>query len=85
MGLDRNDITDEHSGGIIKETINMLAGSTLSNFDDKTVFQLTIPELIDTGKAADSVKGEGEEEIVVVAETIEGCLALKAVVESGSE
>ena len=83
MGLDRNDITDEHSSGIIKETINMLAGSTLSGFDDKIVFQLSIPEIVDTGKAAESRKGQGEEEIVVVTETIEGHLALKAVIESG--
>ena len=82
MRLDRDDITNEHSSGIIKETINMLAGSTLSNFDDKIVFQLSIPEIIDTAKAVGSGKGEGEEEIVVVTDTMEGCLALKAVVES---
>ncbi len=82
MGLDKNEISDELSSGMIKETINMLAGSVLSNYDDKIVFRLSIPEIVDTAEAAESEKGQDEEEIVVVAETIEGCLALKAVIEA---
>ncbi len=81
MGLDRGDITDEHIGGTIKEAVNMLAGSTLSGFDDTIEFQLTIPEIIDVDKTTDLGKGPGEEEIVVVTETMEGFLALKAVIE----
>ncbi len=83
MGQDRGDITDEHISGTIKEALNMLAGSSLSGFNDKIEFQLTIPEMIDISKATDLGKGSEEEEIVVVTETTEGNLALKAVIESG--
>jgi len=82
MGLDKEDITDEHSSGTLKEAINMLAGSALSGFDDKVVFQLSIPEIIDIGNATSAGKGKSEEEIVIVTETIEGYLAIKAVIES---
>jgi chemotaxis protein CheY-P-specific phosphatase CheC len=84
MGLDRNDITEEHSSGTIKEAINMLAGSSLSAFDSTIVFDLSIPEIVDTSEVVSSGKGS-EEEITVVTETMEGCMALKAVIESGWE
>jgi CheY-specific phosphatase CheX len=84
MGLDRNDITEEHSSGTIKEAINMLAGSTLSAFDDTVVFDLSIPKIVDSFEVSAPDKGP-EEEITVVTETMEGCMALKAVIESGWE
>ncbi len=82
MGQDRDDITDEHINGTIKEAINMLAGSTFASFNDKIDFQLTIPEIIDISKATGLGKKPDEEEIVVVTETTEGSLALKVVIEN---
>ncbi len=82
MGLDKDDLKDEHINGTIKETINMLAGSTLSGYDDKVEFQLAIPEIVDSGKATDSGKEAGEEDIVVITETTEGYLAFKTVIKS---
>ncbi len=81
IGIDSADITAEHTEGTLKEALNMLAGSTLSGYDDKIEFHLTIPEILDISKATDLGKGTGEEEIVVVTETTEGSLALKAVIE----
>ncbi len=82
MGLTEDEITDEHTFGTIKEAINMLAGSTFTSYDDAIEFQLTIPEIIDNSKVISSGKGDGEEEVVVIAETTEGYLIFKAVIES---
>ena len=82
MGLDRSEISEEESKGTIKEAINMLAGATLSSFDNSLVFNLSIPEIVDAQEAIASLK-EKEDEINVVTNTAEGYIALKAVVESG--
>lgn len=82
MGLDGGDISKDEIEGTIKEAINMLAGATLSSFDSSLVFNLSIPELVDANDAAASVK-ETEDEIVVVTNTAEGHIALKAIIESG--
>ncbi len=82
MGLKEDEITDEHTIGTMKEALNMLAGNALSGYDDKVEFHLSIPEIIDISNTADLGKGSGEEEIVVVMETNEGYLALKAVLKN---
>ncbi len=79
MGLEEEELTDEHTHGTIKEALNMLAGSALSSYDEKIEFHLTIPEILDINKAIELEKGSDEEEIVVVMETNEGYLALKSV------
>ncbi len=77
MGMEEDELIDEYINGTIKETINMLAGSTFSNFDDTAEFQLNIPKIVDIDKAITLDKDQ--EEITVIVETTEGHLALKTV------
>lgn len=79
MAMDKEDITAEHLIGTLKEAVNMLAGSTLSNFDDTLVFQLSIPEIMDIDDIRVVKTKSGEEKISIVTETPEGCLALSVV------
>jgi len=82
MGLDSGDISKEETEGTAKEAINMLAGATLSSFDSGLVFNLSMPEILDSKEATASAK-ESEDEIIVVTNTAGGYIALKAIVESG--
>jgi len=83
MGAEEEEITDMHISGTIKEAINMLAGSTFTSFDNTIEFQLTIPETTDVNQETVPGGMVEEREIVVIAETAKGYLALKAVIESG--
>lgn len=82
MGLNPDNITPEHTFGTIKEALNIMAGGTLSGFDDTIEFQLTIPEIIHNKIAFK--KGTDEKEIVVITKTTEGSLVLRAVITSGN-
>jgi len=71
MGEDRHDITREHCDGIIKETLNMVAGHMFSTMDDKSEIRLSIPEIFEDSKMIDTIKSSIPEGLVI-AESIEG-------------
>jgi CheY-specific phosphatase CheX len=75
MGQDASQIDVSHREGTIKEIVNMIAGNTFRHFDDESVFNLAIPEIIDLNKAI-QIKSESEE-INLIIETIDGHMALK--------
>jgi hypothetical protein len=94
MGLNPDHITSEHTFGTVKEALNIMAGGTLSGFDDTIEFQLTIPEIIESQQAIIEIidmnnkisvgKREDEKELVVKTKTTEGSLVLRAVITSGN-
>jgi CheY-specific phosphatase CheX len=48
LGTEPKDLSDDQVTGTVLEMVNMLAGSTLSNYDHQALFDLQIPELITT-------------------------------------
>jgi chemotaxis protein CheY-P-specific phosphatase CheC len=45
LGLDSEDITERHEHDCVKEAVNMICGNFLSKFDNKEVYNLSIPTL----------------------------------------
>ena len=79
LGEDEASISQDHVTETVKELTNMIAGSTFGNYDDQTVFDLGIPEVVDF----DEAKGQGAdsgEEIFIPIDTLDDKLALKVVV-----
>ncbi len=73
MGEEKENITREHSDGIIKEVINMVAGNMFAAYDNQIEFKLGIPEMIDTDTfLAEITKAPPKE--LILAESIEGYL-----------
>ncbi len=78
MGLNQDEITDEHLNGTIQELTNMIAGSTFSAYDDQAVFKLGIPHMIDQKDVPGMAEIKDENSILV--ETPDGFLALQVLV-----
>ncbi len=73
MGEEKENITREHSDGIIKEVINMVAGNMFSAYDNQVEFQLGIPEMVATDTFLAEVTKTVPKELIL-AESIEGYL-----------
>ncbi len=73
MGEDKENITREHSDGIIKEVINMVAGNMFAAYDNQVEFQLGIPEIIDTETFLAKIT-KAPPKNLILAESIEGYL-----------
>lgn len=71
MGEERKNINRQHSDGIIKEVLNMVAGHMFSNMDNKSEFHLGIPEIVEDHDIILKIK-ENTPEGLVVAECIDG-------------
>jgi len=76
MGIGEDSISREHVTETVKEIINMFAGNTFSIFDSQSVFDLDIPELIDSEKEGKE-NVESREEIFIPIYTMESRVALK--------
>lgn len=76
MGEDTRTIKRQHSDGIIKEVLNMVAGHMFSNMDSKSEFKLGIPEIVDDPDVIASLK-QGPTEGLVVAEAIDGLIVTR--------
>lgn len=70
-------ITEDHLIGTIKEILNMISGSTFSNYDDQAVFNLDIPEIVDIKNISEASKKPDYEEIFIPIETVGGKLGVK--------
>ncbi|HPA14741.1 MAG TPA: chemotaxis protein CheX [Desulfobacterales bacterium] len=77
LAQDRYSITKNHVEGTLKEITNMIAGSTLSSFDKQALFNLNIPEVIDTNRKFESFDEAGNEQIFFMINSLEGRLAAK--------
>ncbi len=74
LGEDEENISGEQLSETIKEILNMLAGSTFTNYDDNAVFNLDIPKIVDCNKAKTNIASP-EEKLVVIAQTPDNCLS----------
>jgi len=70
-------ITEDHLIGTIKEILNMISGSTFTNYDDQAVFNLDIPEIVDIKNVSEASKKPDYEEIFIPIETVGGKLGVK--------
>lgn len=82
MGEDREDITRQHSDGILKEALNMVAGHMFSNMDSKSEYTLGIPEIIEKKTIAELLGQEPDNKEMVLAESIEGFVLCAICLES---
>ena len=65
LGEDQENISGEQLSETIKEILNMLAGGTFTYYDNNAVFNLDIPEIVNSDK-----DGTGQEEkLVIIAQT----------------
>lgn len=73
MGESRENITREHSDGIIMEVINMVAGNMFAALDNQVEFKLGIPEMVEAKTTLPEIANTPPEKLVL-AESIEGYL-----------
>ncbi len=73
MGEEKENITREHSDGIIKEVINMVAGNMFAALDNQAEFDLGIPEMVDSGSFLSEI-AKSQPKDLVLAESIDGHL-----------
>jgi len=76
MGMEAGEVTQTHLSGTISEAINIIAGDTFSKLDDQAVFDLEIPELMETESLASIAQPLGKETIFFRIETPDGDLGL---------
>jgi CheY-specific phosphatase CheX len=78
LGKDEHDVNDDHIHETVKEIANMVAGNTFSHYDDQAVYNLGIPELLQTSE----LKGghqDKEEQIFICCNTLDSSLAFQMV------
>lgn len=76
MGVGEDEVTESHLSGTISEGINMIAGNTFSKFDDQAVFDLGIPEILESSAVSYQTPSPGLEEIFISIETPDGNIGL---------
>jgi CheY-specific phosphatase CheX len=74
LGEEAAKVTRIHMTDMVKEIVNMIAGNTFSILDDKAIFDLDIPEILDT-----YTPKPGEAGIFIPIRTIENSLAIHLV------
>ena len=75
LGEDENNISGEQISETMKEILNMLAGGAFTHYDDSVLFNLDIPETVNSDKAETDESGL-EEKIIVIIQTPDDCLSL---------
>ncbi len=78
LGEDEASISEDNITETVKELTNMIAGSTFANYDDQSVFDLGIPDVVDFDEAKRKGSNSGEE-IFIPIDTLDDRLALKLV------
>jgi CheY-specific phosphatase CheX len=75
LGSLEEKVLPEHVAETKKEIVNMVAGNTFANFDDKIVFDLGIPQIVSGGDLRQRL--EGTEEIVYQCQTLDKFLFIR--------
>ncbi|MDY6842553.1 MAG: chemotaxis protein CheX [Thermodesulfobacteriota bacterium] len=78
LGSDEESVSQDQATETMKEIVNMIAGNTFSNYDDKAIFNLEIPKLVDFSQIGN--KDLNSEEVFIAVKTLESNLAMKMVV-----
>jgi CheY-specific phosphatase CheX len=76
MGMEASEVSETHLSGTILEAINIIAGNTFSKLDDRTVFNLEIPESVGPESLPSMSEHPGKEIIFFRIETPGGNLGL---------
>jgi CheY-specific phosphatase CheX len=76
MGMEAGEVTETHLSGTISEAINIIAGNTFSKLDDQAVFNLEIPEFVETASIPSIVRPPGKDAIFFRIETPGGNVGL---------
>lgn len=76
MGMEAGEVTEAHLSGTVLEALNIIAGNTFSKLDDQTVFNLEIPESVETSSLPSIAEHSGKETIFFRIETPGGNLGL---------
>jgi CheY-specific phosphatase CheX len=82
MGLEEDQINAQQLEGTLQEALNMIAGSTFTNFDNQAVFQLGIPETADLDTIHQSGMSSDQENIFILVNTMDGDIGLNLVYQS---
>jgi hypothetical protein len=82
MGLENDQVNAPHLEGTLKESLNMIAGSTFTHFDSQAVFKLGIPEIIDPEVNKKSALSPGQERIFIRIKTTDGDAGMDMVYQS---
>lgn len=77
-GKDEESVSDDDAAGIVLEITNMIVGGTLSNYDEKAIFNLEIPEHVKFKKYKKF--SDSEKKIFIVLETLEDHMAFQMVI-----
>ncbi len=77
LGEDEQNITSEHRSEMVKEIVNMIAGNAFSIVDDQAIFNLEIPEIIDSPEVGKLL--EAKEGVFIPIQTPDCSLALQLV------
>ena len=76
MGVDKKKISNESVPGTLKEILNMIVGNTFTLYNDKAVFNLGIPEIIDKNSVIEDIPTE---EINILINTPDNQMLVKLV------
>ena len=79
MGLNKNEITQTYTNGIICEINNMVAGSIFTKYNGRQIYNLGIPEILPENKIPTNLFENNEG--VLVTETTDGFLVFKLVLQ----
>lgn len=78
LGVIEERVLPAHISETKKEIVNMIAGNTLSNFNDQVVFNLGIPKNV---CASDVIERSGKkDEVIYQSQTMERCLYIRVLI-----
>lgn len=78
LGENLKQVTPEKVGETVKEIINMIAGNTFGIFDEKEVFNLDIPHIVDFKKIKNQTFS-AEKQILIVVDTLEQSMCFQMI------
>jgi CheY-specific phosphatase CheX len=78
LGEDQKQITPEQVVETVKEILNMIAGNTFGIFDEKSVFNLGIPQFVDFKKVKNQ-NPDADKQILVVVDTLDQTMVFQLI------
>lgn len=79
MGIDIENVKNEHTTGTINEVTNMIVGNSFGLYDDTLIVQLGIPQFIKKRAIEEAISIEGSDEFFLKVNTPESVFAAKVV------
>ena len=82
LGQAEEDISTEHANDTVKEIINMVAGNAFSHYDNQTVFDISIPEIITPNSKQEPPSQSDPESIFIGINTLDSQFAFEMMIEN---